>query len=134
MKNHVYQSEFSDVYYLEDLNLAFVKWKKFCRQDDYRNTLLAALEIMKNHNDCHYAADTRKGFENEPADIQWVSDVFLTQAALTTCKAIFFIIDNDNKLKEELERHSVQLRKIFDVYYCFGLDDVKNIIDSTYVK
>ena len=128
----MYQSEFSDVSYLEDLNVAFVKWKKFCRQDDYRNPLLYALYIMRNHNDCNYVADTRDGFENEPADIQWVSDVFLTQAALTTCKAIFFIIDNDNKLKEELEKHSVELRKKFDVHYCFGLDDVKNIIEVTY--
>jgi len=128
----MYKSEFSDVSYLEDLNVAFVKWKKFCRQDDYRNPLLYALDIMKNHDGCHYAADTRDGFENEPADIQWVADVFLTQAALTTCKAIFFIIDNDNNLKEELEKHSVELRKQFDVHYCFCLDDVKNIIESAY--
>ena len=128
----MYQSEFSEVSYLEDLNVAFVKWKKFCRQNDYRNPLLYALDIMKNNNNCQYAADTRNGFENEPADIQWVSDVFLKQAALTTCKAIFFIIDNDNKLKEELEKHSDVLSKQFDVYYCFGLEDVKNIIDSKY--
>ena len=88
----MYKSEFSEVSYLEDLNVVFVKWKKFCRQDDYRNPLLYALDIMKNHNNCHYVADTRDGFENEPADIQWVSDVFIMQAALTTCKAIFFII------------------------------------------
>jgi len=128
----MYKSEFSDVSYLEDLNVAFVKWKKFCRQDDYRNPLLYALDIMRQHNDCHYVADTRDGFENEPADTQWVFDVFLTQAALTTCKAIFFIIDNDNKLKEELEGQSVELRRQFDVHYCFGIDDVKNIIETTY--
>ena len=128
----MYQSEFSDVSYLEDLNVAFVKWKKFCRQDDYRNPLLYALDIMKKHNNCHYVADTRDGFENEPADIKWVSDVFLTQAALTTCKAIFFIIDNDNTLKEELEKHSFELKKQFDVHYCFSLDDVKNITEATY--
>ena len=123
----MYQSEFSDVTYLEDLNVAFVKWKKFCRQDDYRKPLLYALDIMRNHNNCHYVADTRDGFENEPADTQWVFDFFLPQAALTTCKAIFFIIDKDNKLKEELEGQAVELRKQFDVHYCFGLDEVKTI-------
>jgi len=35
----MYQSEFSDVTYLEDLNVVFVKWKKFCRLDDYRKPL-----------------------------------------------------------------------------------------------
>ena len=128
----MYKSEYSEVSYLKDLNVAFVKWKKFCRQDDYRNPLLYALDIMRNHNDCHYAADTRDGFENEPDDIQWVSDIFLTQAALTTCKAIFFIINNDNNLKEELEKHSAELRKKFNIHYCFGLDEVKSILISDY--
>ena len=128
----MYKSEFSDVSYLGDLNVVFIEWKKFCRQDDYRNPLLYALDIMRKHKGCHYVADTRDGFENEPADTQWVFDVFLTQAALTTCKAIFFIIDNDTKLKEELEGQSVELRKQFDVHYCFGIDDVKNIIEATY--
>ena len=128
----MYHSEYSDVTYLEDLNVVFVKWKKFCRQDDYRKPLLCAIEIMKNHVNCHYVADTRNGFENEDDDTQWVFDVFLPQTAQTTCKAIFFIIDNDNLLKEELEGQSVELKKKFDVHYCFGLDDVKNIIEARY--
>ena len=124
----MYKSEFSDVSYLEDLNVVLVKWKKFCRQDDYRNPLLYALDIMKNHNNCHYVADTRDGFENDQADTQWLFDVFFPQTALTTCKAIFFIIDDDNKLKEELEGQSAELKKKFDVYYCFGLDEIESIL------
>jgi len=120
------------VTYLEDLNVVFVKWKKFCRQEDYRKPLLYAIEIMENHIGCQYVADTRDGFENEEADTQWVFDVFLPRTAQTTCKAIFFIIDNDNLLKEELEGQSVELMKQFDVHYCFGLDDVKGIIEATY--
>jgi HEPN domain-containing protein len=124
-RHRMYRSEFSDVDYLQDLNVVFVKWKKFCRQDDYRNTLLFAIDVMMKHEDCHYVADTRDGFENEDADTQWVFDVFLTQTAeKTTCKAIFFIIDDDNTLKEELEGQSTELRKHFDVHYCFSLDEV----------
>lgn len=130
----MYRSEFSDVDYLEDLNVVFVKWKKFCCQDDYRKPLLYAIEIMKNHDGCHYVADTRDGFENEDDDTQWVFDVFLSQTALTTCKAIFFIIDTDNRLKEELEGQSTELKKQFDVHYCFGLEDVKTIIETMYRK
>ena len=132
--NFLYRSEFSDVDYREDLNVVFVKWKKFCRQDDYRNPLLYAIEVMKTHDGCHYVADTRDGFENEDDDTQWVFDVFLAQTALTTCKAIFFIIDDDNRLKEELEGQSAELKKKFDVHYCFGLDDVKDILETTYRK
>ena len=129
----MYRSEFSDVDYLEELNVVFVKWKKFCRQDDYRNTLLYAIEVMKSHNNCHYVADTRDGFENEESDTQWVFDVFLTRTANeSSCKAIFFIIDNDNSLKEELEGQSSELRKHFNVHYCFGLDDVERILNAEY--
>ena len=126
----MYKSEFSEVTYLKDLNVVFVKWKKFCNQDNYRKPLLYALDIMRNHTDCHYVADTRDGFENEPADTQWVFNYFLPQAALTTCKAIFFIINNDNKLKEELEGQAVELRKHFNVHYCFEFDNIKSILDK----
>ncbi len=125
----MYQSEFCDVTYLEELNVTFVKWKKFCRLDDYRNPLLCALELMRSHDGCNYVADTRDGFENEPEDTQWLFDVFLPQTALTTCKAFFFIIDHDNSLKEELEGQSVELKKLFDVHYCFGLDEVNAVLE-----
>ena len=130
----MYRSEFSDVTYLDDLNVVFVKWKKFCRQDDYRNPLLFALDVMRSHNNCHYVADTRNGFENEDSDTQWLFDVFLPLTKTTTCRAFFFIIDNDNKLKEELEGQAVELKKSFDVHYCFGLDEVEAILSQAHYE
>ncbi len=118
----MYRSDFCDVDYNEDLNIVYVTWKKFCRQDEYRNPLLHAIEIMKEHTDCQYVADTRSGFENENADTCWLFEVFLPKAAETSCKMIIFIIDRDNSLKEELQGQSSELSKLFDVYYCFGLD------------
>ena len=50
----MYQSEFCDINYNEELNIVFVKWKKFCRQDDYRKPLLFAIDIMRQHDGCHY--------------------------------------------------------------------------------
>jgi len=85
---------------------------------------------MKRHNDCHYVADTREGFENEDADTQWVFDVFLPQTARTGCKKIFFIITEDNTLKAELEGQAAELGKMFAVHYCFGLDEIKSILDE----
>jgi len=125
----MYRSEFCDVEYNEKLNIVFVTWKKFCRQDDKRNPLLHALEIMREHDGCQYVADTRNGFEDDPADTQWIFDVFMPETAKTSCKMIFFIIDKDNSLKEELEGQSVELRKLFDVYYCFGLDEVEVLLE-----
>ena len=124
----MYRSEFCDVDYNEELNIVFVTWKKFCCKDDKRNPLLYALEIMKKNDGCQYVADTRNGFEDETADTQWLFDVFLPEAAKTSCKMIFFIIDKNNSLKEELEGQAAELKKLFDVYYCYGLDEVKNIL------
>lgn len=124
----MYRSAYCDVDYLEDLNAVLIKWKKFCRQDEYRAPLLLALEIMGQHPGCQYIADTRDGFENEQSDTQWLFDTFLPQAAATSCRMIFFIIDRDNRLKEELEGQSVELRKLFEVHYCFDLDEVKEIL------
>jgi len=126
----MYRSEFCDVDYSEELNIVLVTWKKFCRRNDYRNPLLHALELMRANNGCQYVADTRSGFENDPEDTQWLFDVFLPETAKTSCKMIFFIIDRDNSLKEELEGQSVELKKLFDVYYCFGLDEVKALLDK----
>ena len=124
----MYQSEFADVSYNEHLNIALVKWKKFCRGNDYRKPLLFALDIMKNNDGCNYVADTRDGFENETADTQWLFDIFLPEAVKASCNKIFFIISEDNKLKAELEEQSAELGKLFDVHYCFGLDEIRAIV------
>ena len=124
----MFQSEFCDVAYNEELNIVFVKWKKFCFGDNYRKPLLYALDIMRNHDNCHYAADTRDGFENEEADTQWLFEKWLPLVSATTCKYIFFIINKDNSLKEELDGQSVELKKMFNVVYCFSLDEVEAIL------
>jgi len=124
----MYKSEFCDVNYNEELNIVFVKWKKFCNQDNYRKPLMVALDIMKSHNNCHYVADTRDGFENENADTEWLFNEWLPKVSSTSCKKIFFIINKDNTLKEELDGQSVELKRLFDVIYCFGLDEVRAIL------
>ena len=131
----MFQSEFCDVNYNEELNIVFVKWKKFCSFNNYRNPLYYALEVMKNHKNCHYVADTRDGFENEKADTEWLFSEWLPKVtSLTTCKIVFFIINEDNKLKKELEGQSIELKKIFEVIYCFGLNDVKETLEKQYVN
>ena len=131
----MFQSEYSDVNYDEELNVVLVKWKKFCFQNNYRNPLYYALEIMKNHDDCHYVADTRDGFENRKEDTEWLFNEWLPKvASLTTCKIIFFVINKDNNLKNELERQSLELKKMFNVIYCFGLSEVKEILKKGFLN
>jgi hypothetical protein len=125
-----HRSAYCDVDYLTDMNVVLVKWKKFCRQDEYRAPLRMALEIMQQHPGCQYIADTRDGFENDPLDTEWLLDTFLPQAAKTSCRMVFFIIASDNRLKDELEGQSIELGKLFAVHYCFDLDEVREILSQ----
>ena len=98
----MYLSEYCDVNYNETYNIVFVKWKKFCCMEDYRKPLKFALDIIKQYK-CDYVADTRDGFENIPEDTKWVADYFMPKAAEYGCRCIYFIIDENNTLKDELE-------------------------------
>lgn len=48
----MYLSEYCDVHYEENYNVVFVKWKKFCCKDDYRNPLEYALKLIKASSGC----------------------------------------------------------------------------------
>ena len=119
----MYKSEFCEVRYEENYKIVFVKWKKFCSHENYREPLYYALEIIKEHK-CDYVADTRTGFENHPDDTEWVADVFMPIAAEYGCKTIWFIIDKENSLKEELEGQESDSSDKIAFRYIYGLDEV----------
>lgn len=124
----MYNSKFCDVNYDKENNVVFIKWKNFCCGDDYRNPLREAIRIMSKHEDCHYVADTRDGFEDEEEDTKWVIEVFTKEAYSAGCRYMFFIIDKDNSLKEELEGQSVAFRKYFTVKAFFEMDEISNYL------
>jgi hypothetical protein len=126
----MYHSEFCDVSYLEDLNVVFVVWKKFCTGNDYRAPLLYAVDVMKEHMGCNFVADTRDGFEDDPSDMQWIFDEFIPKTLETDCAYIFFVIDQDNRLKEELDKQTGELKNHFHVRPCFSLDEVREILKA----
>ena len=53
----MYRSDYCEVNYEEKQNVVFVKWKKFCCNQDYREPLEYALEVIKKYK-CNYVADT----------------------------------------------------------------------------
>ena len=122
----MYLSEYCDVKYEENLNVVFVKWKKFCCYDDYRKPLEYALEIIKRYN-CDYVADTRDGFENIEDDTKWIVDYFIPQAVLNGCKCIYFIIDKNNSLKDELKGQESASSDLIKFKYIYELEEIQNI-------
>lgn len=119
----MYSSEYCEVKYEENYNVVFVKWKRFCSYDDYRKPLEYALEIIKQYQ-CNYVADTRSGFENIPEDTEWVADCFMPQAAMYGCECIYFIIDKNNSLKEELEGQESDSSDLMQFKYIYEIEEI----------
>ena len=119
----MYLSPFCDVEYNEKHNVVFVKWKKFCCGEDYRAPLMHALEIIREHR-CDYCADTRSGFEDAPEDTQWVAEYFMPTAAQYGCRKIWFIIDENNSLADELRGQEEDSKDIISFGYIYSLDDI----------
>lgn len=120
----MYISEYCEVGYEEKYNVVLVKWKKFCCNEDYRNPLEYALNIIREHENCDYVADTRSGFENIPEDTEWVAEYFMPTAVKYGCKCIYFIIDEDNPLKDELEGQAKDSSDKIEFRYIYSLDEV----------
>ena len=96
----IYKSENADVIYYKEKNVVLVIWNSYCELEVYRNILINALNVIKEHK-CNYVADTRNGFVDNPRDTIWVRDVFMPKAKEYGCKTIYFIIDDYNSLKKE---------------------------------
>lgn len=119
----MYLSEYCDVNYNETYNIVFIKWKKFCCMEDYRKPLEFALDIIKQYK-CDYVADTRDGFENIPEDTKWVADYFMPKAAEYGCRCIYFIIDENNTLKDELEGQQKDSQSLMQFKYIYDICEV----------
>lgn len=119
----MYLSEYCDVNYNETYNIVFVKWKKFCCMEDYRKPLEFALDIIKQYK-CDYVADTRDGFENIPEDTKWVANYFMPKAAEYGCRVIYFIIDENNTLKDELEGQQKDSQSLMQFKYIYDICEV----------
>lgn len=124
----MYTSKYCDVSYNEEYNVVHVVWKKFCCGEDYRKPLEYALDIIRKNEKCNYVADTRNGFEDTHEDTKWVADVFMPKAAEYGCKYIYFLIDENNSLKDELEGQERNSKNIIDFRYIYKLSDIQ---DST---
>ena len=120
----IYLSDTCDVYYVAEKNVVLVHWKKYCELEKYRTPLETALKVIKEHRDCNYVADTRDGFEDNPLDTKWVAEYFMPQAKENGCRIIYFIIDKDNSLKEELEGQEKDSASLLEFRYIYDLDDI----------
>ena len=120
----IYLSDQADVFYIASKNVVLVRWKNYCELERYREPLVKALDVIKIHEGCEYVADTRDGFEDNPLDTKWVADYFMPKAKEYGCSTIYFIIDKENSLKEELEGQEKDSSSILEFRYIYGIDEI----------
>ncbi len=125
-----YSSPYCAVSYNQKYNVVLVEWRKFCSGEDYRAPLRFALEIIATHPGCNYTADTRSGFENAPEDTRWVAEYFMPKAASAGCRVIYFIIDEENSLKDELEGQESDSSDLISFCYIHSLDELEEYKDK----
>lgn len=119
----IYESKYGNVIYHENKNIVLVIWNSYCELTDYRKILLNALNVIKEHK-CNYVADTRNGFVDNTLDTLWVKDYFMVKAKEYGCKIIYFIIDKENSLKEELEGQENDSNNLLEFKYIYDLEEI----------
>jgi hypothetical protein len=110
-----FDSEFCHVEYVEKDNVVFLTWKKFARLDDYRTPALFAMELLKSNPDSNFVVDTRNGFEDDPADVDWGFTELLPGMARTDCRFVVFIMEKVSPIEGEMDMWTLEFSKYFTV-------------------
>ena len=66
-----------------------------------------------------------QALKNHPDDTKWVADVFMPTAVEYGCKIIYFIIDENNSLKDELEGQESDSSDKIEFRYIYNLNEIE---------
>ncbi len=113
--NDIFDSEFCRVSYMQEENIVFLEWKKFCCKDDYRKPTLHALSLLQKFEGSNFLFDARNGFEDEKEDVEWGFNVLLPAMSKTTCKNVVFIMNQVSDIEEEMSMWEKEFKKYFNV-------------------
>ena len=110
-----FDSEFSNVSYIEKEKVVMITWKKFCCFDNYRNPATFALELLQEYPGSCLVVDARHGFEDEKEDVEWGFSFLIPEMAKTSCKKVGFIMNEVNEIEDEMDMWTKEFRKYFTV-------------------
>lgn len=120
----IYHTKFCKVTYQKNLNAILCQWKAFCHSEAYRNPLRYGLELLNQTKAINWITDTTYGFENRPEDTEWLVERFIPQAIQSSCENLFFIMEEDSPLREEIEEQATVLGEYFRVSIVGSLEEV----------
>jgi quinol monooxygenase YgiN len=124
-----FNSEFCNIKYIEEDNIVFLTWKKFCSFKDYRTPTTFALDLLKGNANSNFVVDARNGFEDDKEDVEWGFTFLLPEISKTDCKYVVFILNEVKEIEEEMDLWTKEFGKYFTVIkaksYVEALDKMK---------
>ena len=125
----MFENEFAKVEYLEKDNVVFQVWKKEAHYDDYRNPVMASLEMLRLHKGSIFIADATNGFEDVKEDVDWGFKYFLPELKKTGCKIWGFIMPEVSEIEGEINLWTTEIEKNFKVIRAESYDQIINKIN-----
>lgn len=128
VNNYEFNSEYCRVTYMEEENIVFLEWKKFCFGDNYRKPTLHALSLLEKFKGSNFLFDARNGFEDEKEDVEWGFNTLLPAMAKTSCENVVFIMNQASHIEEEMNMWEKEFRKYFNVEKFSSMEDAINYL------
>lgn len=120
----MFESDFAKSEYIEKDNAVFHVWKKEAHYDDYRNPVIASLEMLKAHKGSLFIVDARNGFEDVKEDVEWGFSYFLPELKKTGCSTWGFILPKVSDIKGEIDLWTREIEKNFRVIRAESYDEI----------
>ncbi len=118
-----FETQYCSVKYDQDNNVVFLKWKKFCCFDDYRNPTMFASGLLRKNRNSNFIIDARNGFEDDKADVEWGFSVLLPDMAKSDCKKCVFIMNEISDIDGEINMWTKEFMKYFEVKNVLSYDE-----------
>ena len=99
----MFESEYAKSEYIEKDNVVFHVWKKEAHYDDYRNPVMASLEMLRQHEGSIFIVDARNGFEDVKEDVEWGFTYFLPELKRAGCAIWGFILPEESDIEGEID-------------------------------
>lgn len=120
----MFESEFAKCEYIENDNVVFHVWKKEAHFDDYRDPVIASLEMLREHKDSIFIVDARNGFEDVKEDVEWGFNWFLPELKKTGCRIWGFILPVVSDIEGEIDLWTKEIEKNFHVIRAVSYEDI----------
>ena len=123
-RSAMFESEYAKCEYIAKDNVVLHVWKKEAHFDDYRNPVIASLEMLREHKGSIFVVDARNGFEDVKEDVEWGFSYFLPQLKKAGCSTWGFILPKLSNIEGEIDLWSREIEKNFRVIRAESYEEV----------